>query len=475
MVLNILTLFPEFSLLVCLLVMFFVNRYREAKTARTFFTISKIFVAIALLATVVFYNVHPFIGWLGNSSYTTMFKAVIYLLALPWFFLCCKWYLNKNRLTYEFYSLCVAALFTFSLLISAQNLALLSICVLVLVVLNYFLILQKENDEEQTKEIARNYLGFGIFFASLMLIGTFILYHNSGSLSYFDIATYLRKKPAAVEDLCAVAMIFAPLLFMLAAAPLHFWFAGVISISILPVSGFLTFIAVFAYVAALSSLMLHAFMPLLTLLKPVLIVFAFFSMFTGALSSNGEGNIRKLFAYSSIYHLGFVLLSIVAFDANSILSALVYLSVYALAMFGIYTVFLGLKTNGEYLKKISSLAGMSEVRPYVCAAFLVFMISLIGSPPMLGFLGRLSVINNLVVEGHWWMVIIVLSSLLLLANSYLQIIRSLYFEPRATTFDRIDKGIYICLFVNLVIVIISILNPGYLLRDAEKIIIRFLQ
>lgn len=472
---NFLTLFPEFSLLACLVVMFFVNRYREAKTARTFFTISKIFVAVALLSTVVFYNMHPFKGWLANSSYTTMFKAVIYLLALPWFFLSCKWYFNKNRLTYGFYSLCVAALLVFSLLISAQNLAVLSVSILVLVIINYFLILQKENDEEQTLEIAHNYLGFGLFFAALMLAGTFILYHNSGSLSYADIASYLRKQPLGIEDVCAVALVIAPLLFMLAAAPLHFWFAGVISVSILPVSGFLTFIAVFAYVGALSSLVLQAFSPILPLLNPVFVVFAFFSMFTGALSSNGESDFRKLFAYSSVYHLGFVLVSLVAFDANSILSALVYLCVYALAMFGIYTVFLGLKTNGEYLRKISSLAGMAEVRPYVSAAFLIFMVSLIGSPPMLGFLGRLSIINNLVVEGHWAMMVIVLSSLLLLANSYLQIIRSLYFEPRATTFDRIDKGIYICLFINLVIVIISLLNPGYLLHDAEKIIVRFLQ
>lgn len=98
------------------------------------------------------------------------------------------------------------------------------------------------------------------------------------------------------------------------------------------------------------------------------------------------------------------------------------------------------------------------------------MISLTGTPPLLGFLGRLSVINNLVVDERWVSVGVLLLSILFMANAYLQVIRTIYFEPVKHNFDRTDKAIYICLFINLILVMISIINPTYLLQDAEKIL-----
>lgn len=152
------------------------------------------------------------------------------------------------------------------------------------------------------------------------------------------------------------------------------------------------------------------------------------------------------------------------------MSAFAYMMVYILAMAGVYTVFLGLKSRGDYLTGLSDIDGLSVSKPYLSAALLVFMVSLAGIPPMLGFLGRLSVINNLVVEERWGDVVVLLVSMLFMANAYLQVIRTAYFEPLKKSFDRTDKAIYICLFVNLVLVIISTLNPGYLLHDAELIL-----
>ena len=98
------------------------------------------------------------------------------------------------------------------------------------------------------------------------------------------------------------------------------------------------------------------------------------------------------------------------------------------------------------------------------------MFSLIGVPPLLGFVGRLSVINNLIVDERWLHVVLLMLSLLFMANAYLQVIRKIYFSPLKNSFDRTDKSIYICLFINLVLVVISLLNPGYLLHDAELIL-----
>ena len=93
---NWLILAPEFSLLAYLPTAFLINHFREEKTAKTFFTVSKFFLLFSLLMTIVFYNQSPFLPWLQNSTYSTLFKTLVYLVSLAWFYLSSKWFLNKN-------------------------------------------------------------------------------------------------------------------------------------------------------------------------------------------------------------------------------------------------------------------------------------------------------------------------------------------------------------------------------------------
>ena len=90
---------------------------------------------------------------------------------------------------------------------------------------------------------------------------------------------------------------------------------------------------------------------------------------------------------------------------------------------------------------------------------------------MLGFLGKLSAINYLIIEGSYAFIGLILAALLLLAYAFLNVIKTIYFDARGgNTFDRADKGVYICLMVNLILVLISILNPRYLMLVAENIL-----
>lgn len=463
-------LMPEISLLSYLAVAALVNRYRAGKTAKTFFTLSKYFLLAALLGTVVFYNLSVFPCWMKNTPYTTLFKVVIYLVAFAWFYLSSKWFLNKNRSSYRFYSLGMTALLLLGILISAQNFLLIAGVVPLLCLINYAL-LRLHWDEDRIIEMSRLYLFFASLFCLLLWGGAVLLWTEVQGFAFADIYDYYNAgRPMTLVSYAAVGMIMCSLFFMLAVAPFHSWFVGIVSVAILPVCGFITLVPPFAYLACLINSMVNIFWTAGEFIKPALLIFASISLFIGALSANGEKNLRELFAFSSIYHIGFLLFTIVSFNDNSVLSAFAYMMVYILAMAGVYTVFLGLKSRGDYLTGLSDIDGLSVSKPYLSAALLVFMVSLAGIPPMLGFLGRLSVINNLVVEERWGDVVVLLVSMLFMANAYLQVIRTAYFEPLKKSFDRTDKAIYICLFVNLVLVIISTLNPGYLLHDAELIL-----
>lgn len=464
------SLFPEFLLLLGLLTLLFTNKFRSAKTPKTFFTVSKIYITLCLLFTIVFYNRSGFPGYLENNGFTTLFKTVVYLLSLAWFYLSCKWFLIKNRSSLSFYTLGITSLLLLSFAVSAENLLVLFAAIELGFLLNFFLIRMKDTHEMSC--VAKRYLITALFFAAMFALGIFIFYQDAGTLSYKEIDEFLNsEKNISLRHYVASALVLSSVLYMIGLAPFHFWIQETAGKAILPVSGYLMLIPVFAYFAIFVDLTINVFYAVYPLFKPVLSCFAVLSIFIGALGANGEQNMRKLFACSGTYHIGIVFLCLLGFNDASLLGSFVYLVTYTLSAMGIYTAFYGFKRKGEYLRTLPEISGISEMKPFISAACLVFMISLIGTPPLLGFLGKLSVMNNLVILGNYWGILLISLALLMLAAAYLRVIKVMYFDVRTGVFDRADKGIYICLLINIILVLISILNPKYLMSDVERILV----
>lgn len=471
MIINLLALSPEIMLIMSLVTMLLVNHYRQMKTPKTFYTISKVFLVLSTLSAIIFFNQSGFNGYWQNNSYTTLFKVCIFLLALTWFFLSCKWFLNKNHSSLSYYLLGMSSILMLMLIISATDLLILFTGLLGYFVLTYLMMYLSDNEFE-VEQTAKLYLKFAMFFSVLFVAGLIMIYIKVGSFNYTAIYEYfVSQDKITLFDIITYAFLLSPILFMIGLAPFHFWFAEVISVSILPVSGFYTLIPVFAGFSCLVNLCLNIFFPLISYIKPILILFAAISLLLGAISANKEQNIRRLFAYSSLYNLGFIFITLSTFNYNSIAASFVYLVVYILSICGIYTVFYGFKSNGEYLYKLEDISGIFTQKSYISVAFLVFTVSLAGSPPMLGFLGKLAVVNNLVIEGRYWSLGVAIFAMLLMITAYLDVIKTIFFDERKRNFDRADKGIYICLFINIIIILISILQPSYLMGNLEKLLI----
>ena len=203
-------LMPEISLLSYLAVAALVNRYRTGKTAKTFFTLSKYFLLAALLGTVMFYNLSVFPCWMKNTPYTTLFKVVIYLVAFAWFYLSSKWFLNKNRSSYRFYSLGMTALLLLGILISAQNFLLIAGVVPLLCLINYAL-LRLHWDEDRIIEMSRLYLFFASLFCLLLWGGAVLLWTEVQSFAFADIYDYYnagRRKSKRQKITCKILHLF---------------------------------------------------------------------------------------------------------------------------------------------------------------------------------------------------------------------------------------------------------------------------
>lgn len=466
------TFLPEIVLCCCLPVLALVRFFRTSATPKTYFTLSKYFMLASVLLSIILYDKSELPGIYDNSRYTTLFKCLVFLFSFVWFFLAYRWFLHEERSSFRYFMLSISSLICLDVIISAHNFALLWGALALHAVLVYFLILRRL-DDERIFVIAHRYAGFAAIFLLLMAAGIIIFYRQTESLNYLDIFAFLHQGADIPRIyLYAASMILAGMLFFMAAAPFHFWFLDVVRYSILPVGGYLTLAPVLAYFAAFCTMTINVFFPIYGHFQQPLIIFAVASLFFGAIGANGEKNILRLFAYGSVFNVGFILISLITFSTDSLFSSFVYLLVYLMSMLGIYTVFLGFKSQGRYVFELREFAGIAKQKAYLAAALLMFLVSLIGSPPMLGFLGKLSVINNLVLEHHFYLVAVALLSLILMANAYLVVVKTVYFDSPIMNFDRIDKSIYICLTLNLILVVISLVQPRFLMSGFERMLIR---
>ena len=469
MLTDYIALLPEIVLILGILIMTLVRIFRHSNTAKTFYSLSRIFVAVSALATALFYNQN--IGdILYNNSFTTLFKLLLYLFVFIISYLSAKRFVSKNMPSFTFYLMLLFNLLGFSIAISATNLLLLWLGLSSTFVGNVFMV-KIEKPEEERRHIAY-YLALSITFAMIMAIGIGVLYHYVHSFNYSGIEQALEARNNLVwQHHFGFACVVGSILLMMGVAPLHFWFSNVVGKCILPVAGYLSVVPIFAYFACLVNICVNAFYPLLGWFNAVFIIFGVLSVFIGAIGANSENNLRKIFAFSGLYYIGVMLLVLFPINDNSLMSAFTYLLVYVVAICGIYTIFYGYRSKGKYLFNLDDIKGVATQRPFLSAALLVFMISLIGTPPLLGFLGKLSVINSLVIGHRFALLAVVLFSMLILAYAYLKIITVVYFEPRNNTFDIVDRGVYWCMLINVVLMLIAIINPKYLMHDVELMLV----
>lgn len=463
-------LLPELTLLSGVMILWLVNRFRTINTPKTFFTISKYVMIVLMLLTLIFYNRSIIPNVIENNDYTTLFKLMAYAVALVWFYVSLKWFLSKDINSAGFYIITLLSLLGLDMMISAVNLVVVFAGLGLSLYANYCL-LKMNLINEANPTVIKRYFVFATLFMTLFAIGLVILYLSFGELSYRPLESQLTMDTLSWKSAAAIIFVLAALFFAMGVAPFHFWYADAVGMSILPVSGYLSLVPFIAYFACLGNLLANVFDGAYPIIANIMVIFGALSIILGAIGVLGEHNLRKIFAYGTLFNIGVIIIALSPLDVRGLLSAFVYLSTYVLAMLGIYTSFYGFKSRGVYLTDLDSIAGIYNTKPYITAAFLVFIVSLTGIPPMFGFLGRLSVADNLFYNHQYLLLMLIMVALLFLATGYFRVIRKAYFHISTVKFDRADKGIYITLLINIAIVVITLINPRYLMLDFEQVLI----
>ena len=467
------SLVPEIFLLINIIVMQITHWTRKNQTPKTFSTISKFFVGFALLGCIVFYNRSIDVSWYTNTYYTTFFKSLILFITLISNMLSCKWFLNQNQSSLRFYQVIGVFVLSSCLSVSGHNLFVLYIF------LNFayiagILLIGIGYDSNIKKKAIHNYIINYFIFMIIFSAGIIALYAQIGDLSYLSIKDFYLTQPLNMWSYVGVGCIFIAIMYMLGVVPCHLMLDQIVKLSILPVSVFFSTIPIITGIAILVTLYYNVFIGISNYIEYIIILCGIFSIVLGAIGANGCNNIRLLFDRVRIFNIGILLLVLSYLTLSSLQSGIIYLLVYIISIFGVYTCFYGMRSHGEYTQDIKSISGMYTIKPYISAALLIFMISLLGIPPFLGMLGNLSVLNNLLSQKSYGFIVLIFSMLPWVAHGMLNIIKSIFFDQRKQSFDRADKGVYIGLLLNILFILTIVMKPDYLISNIEKITRLFL-
>jgi NADH-quinone oxidoreductase subunit N len=341
----------------------------------------------------------------------------------------------------EFYVLGLFSILGMMLMVSANNLLmlylgleLLSLCLYALVAFS--------RDDGNASEAAMKYFVLGAIASGMLLYGMSILYGLSGSLQITEIAHAVIATTAGqggADNAQNIGMVFAlvfivvALAFKLGAVPFHMWMPDVYHGSPTAVTALIGTAPKLAGFAMIMRLMVEALGGLQADWQQMIIVLSVLSLAVGNIIAIAQSNIKRMLAYSTISHVGFILLGILAGTNEGYSSAMFYTITYAMMSLGGFGVIMLMARQGFEADNITDLAGLNQRSPWFAFIMMILMLSMAGVPPTVGFWAKLAVLTAVVDVDLVWMALIAVFFSIIGIFYYLRIIKIIYFDDAVET------------------------------------------
>jgi len=318
-----------------------------------------------------------------------------------------------------------------------------------------------DRDNLKSTESGIKYFVLSALSSGLLLYGCSLLYGFTGSTNFEEIN--LKMELENTGAIFAMVFILTGLAFKVSAVPFHMWTPDVYQGSPSSVTSFFAVAPKVAGVAILIRFLQTPFEQLIDQWKNILVFMSLASMILGAVAAIGQTNIKRLIAYSSIGHIGYVLAGISTGTVTGYSSSITYISIYVIMSLGVFGCIFLMKKEGKYCEDIKDLAGISKQNPLLAIAFLIIMFSLAGIPPLAGFFAKFYVFMSVIESEMYTLAIIGLLSTVISAFYYLRIIKIIYFEEILNPFDEVKNlGIIGTVFLSCSILVLFFLYPSIL-------------
>ncbi|GAC1571493.1 MAG: NADH-quinone oxidoreductase subunit NuoN [Novosphingobium sp.] len=371
--------------------------------------------------------VSAFQGQYSGDAFATFGKLLINLSAIVTLIIAPRFFERSGGMRAEFPLLVLFASLGMGLMVSATDLIMLYIG-LELNSLSAYVLASILRNDDRSAEAGLKYFVLGALASGILLFGMSLTYGFAGTTSFHGIHAALNG-PMAMGATFGMIFMLSGLAFKISAAPFHMWTPDVYEGAPTPVTTFFATAPKVAAMALLMRVMLVAFGAEIGAWRQIIVFVSLISIVIGALGAIGQGNIKRLMAYSSINNVGFILVGLAAATPQGASAMLVYLAIYvAMSVAGFVAVLLLRDADGEQVEAIADLGGLSKRRPGIAAALAAVMFSLAGIPPLFGFWGKFVVFQAAVASGLLWLAALGIAASVIGAFYYLKVVKVMYFD-----------------------------------------------
>jgi len=371
-----------------------------------------------------------FNGTFVRDEFGDMLKVVVYLLMIAVFFYTKQYLRQCDNVQGEYFALLLFATLGIMVMISGHNFIALYLGLELLALSSYALVAYNRNDIK-SNEAAMKYFILGALASGMLLYGMSLIYGAVGTLQLNEISQAIAGQNNDMFLVLGLIFVIVGIGFKLGAAPFHMWVPDVYEGAPTATTLFIASapkIAAFALAVrilgqSLDVLMIHW--------QSMLATLAIVSIIVGNLFALQQTNLKRLFAYSTISHIGFMLLGLVG-GSEGVAASMFYIVVYTIMAIGGFGMIVLLSSKGVEADKISDFKGLNQRNSWYAFLMLLLVASMAGFPPLIGFFSKLYVLKAVIDQGFIVLAVVAVIFAVIGAFYYLRLIKVMYFEESDT-------------------------------------------
>ncbi|KAA6185244.1 NADH-quinone oxidoreductase subunit NuoN [Thiohalocapsa marina] len=367
-------------------------------------------------------------GAFVRDPMSDLLKGVVIVLTLFTFVYSSNYMRDRDMWVGEYHVLVLFSLLGVMIMISANDflsmylgLELLALCLYALVAF--------DRDSKAGSEAAMKYFVLGSIGTGMLLYGISMLYGATGGIGFGDVAAAVAATGTDDKVLVfGLVFVLIGIAFKFGAVPFHMWMPDVYQGAPAPVVLFLSSAPKVAAFAMAARILLDALPGLLADWGDILIILSVLSMAVGNVVAIAQTNIKRMLAYSTVSHVGFIFFGLLAGTEQGYAAAMFYAVVYGLMAVGAFGVLVMISHKGFEAENLDDLKGLGDRDPWLAAMMTLVMFSMAGVPPMVGFMAKLLVLEAVVNVGLIWLAIVAVVFSIIGAFYYLRVVKMIYFD-----------------------------------------------
>jgi NADH-quinone oxidoreductase subunit N len=368
----------------------------------------------------------------------------------------------------EYYFLILCA--TLGMMIMAGGIDLITIFIgLETMAISFYILAGFIKPNQRSNEAAVKYFLLGAFSLGILLYGMSLMYGLSGTTNLRTMATIFAGQERDPRLALAVILVVAGVGFKIAAVPFHMWAPDVYEGAPTPVTAFLSVGSKAASFAMLLRIFVEGLPSMSADWRMLFEALAIITMTIGNLAALTQTNLKRMLAYSSIAHAGYVLIGIVAGTPRGVSATLIYLLIYSFMQLGAFAVIVMMRRQDVVGDELKDFAGLHVRHPLAAFAMLLFMLSLGGIPPTAGFMGKFWLFGAAIEAGYVWLAVIGVLNSAISLYYYIRIVVFMYVKPpTAGSQPAMSPSLSLALAVAVVATLVLGIYPRVLFDLAES-------